>query len=124
MIIRDLPRLANNWRNTQNLDEYLRDHGTVAIADIDTRKLTRILREKGAQNGCLVTGSEINADEAIKSAQGFPGLKGMDLAQEVTTENAYQWEQSVWSLESGYQNKSGGKFKVVAYHFGVKHNIL
>ncbi|MCH2189997.1 MAG: glutamine-hydrolyzing carbamoyl-phosphate synthase small subunit [Gammaproteobacteria bacterium] len=124
LIIRDLPRLANNWRNTQNLDEYLRDHGTVAIADIDTRKLTRILREKGAQNGCLVTGSEINADEAIKSAQGFPGLKGMDLAQEVTTENAYQWEQSVWSLESGYQNKSGGKFKVVAYDFGVKHNIL
>ena len=124
LIIRDLPRLANNWRNTQNLDEYLREHGTVAIADIDTRKLTRILREKGAQNGCMVTGSDINADEAIQAAQAFPGLKGMDLAKEVTTENAYQWEQSVWSLESGYETKPAGKFKVVAYDFGVKHNIL
>ena len=124
LIIRDLPRLANNWRNTQNLDEYLREHGTVAIADIDTRKLTRILREKGAQNGCLITGSDINADEAIQAAQAFPGLKGMDLAKEVTTENAYQWEQSVWSLESGYETKPAGKYKVVAYDFGVKHNIL
>lgn len=137
LIIRDLPRLANNWRNTQNLDDYLKENNTIAIADIDTRQLTRMLREKGAQNGCLVAGSSIDqadADAAIKAAQGFPGLKGMDLAQEVTTQDAYQWEQSVWSLENGYENKpsgqlpdgklADGKLKVVAYDFGVKHNIL
>ncbi len=124
LIIRDLPRLANNWRNTQNLDDYLKDNSTVAIADIDTRKLTRILREKGAQNGCLMAGDKLDADAAIAAAKSFPGLKGMDLAKEVTTENAYQWEQAVWSLDSGYQNKTGGRYKVVAYDFGVKHNIL
>ena len=124
LIIRDLPRLANNWRNTQNLDEYLVENNTIAIADIDTRKLTRVLREKGAQNRCLVTGQDINEAEAVQAAKNFSGLKGLDLAQEVTTDNAYQWEQSVWSLEHGYANKEGGKYKVVAYDFGVKHNIL
>ncbi len=124
LIIRDLPRLANNWRNTQNLDDYLRANNTVAIADIDTRKLTRILREKGAQNGCLMAGDNLDADAAVAAAQGFPGLKGMDLAKEVTTDNAYQWEQSVWSLKDGYSDKPQGEFKVVAYDFGVKHNIL
>ena len=89
LIIRDLPRLANNWRNTQNLDEYLVENNTIAIADIDTRKLTRVLREKGAQNGCLVTGQDINKAKAVQAAKSFSGLKGLDLAQEVTTENAY-----------------------------------
>lgn len=124
LIIRDLPRMANNWRNTQNLDDYLKDNNTVAIADIDTRRLTRILREKGAQNGCLVAGANIDADAAIAAAQGFAGLKGMDLAKEVTTQEPYQWQQAEWSLEHGYQDKTGGQFKVVAYDFGVKHNIL
>lgn len=124
LIIRDLPRLANNWRNTQNLDDYLKENNTVAIADIDTRKLTRILREKGAQNGCLMAGENLDAEKAIAAAKSFLGLKGMDLAKDVSTKDAYQWEQSVWSLESGYANKSKGKYKVVAYDFGVKHNIL
>lgn len=124
LIIRDLPRMANNWRNTQNLDDYLKDNNTVAIADIDTRRLTRILREKGAQNGCLVAGENIDADAAIAAAQGFAGLKGMDLAKEVTTQEPYQWQQAEWSLEQGYQDKPNGQFKVVAYDFGVKHNIL
>ncbi len=124
LIVRDLPRMANNWRNTQNLDEYLKANNTVAIADIDTRQLTRLLREKGAQNGCLVAGSNIDAETAVAAAKGFPGLKGMDLAKVVTTQDSYQWEQSVWSLAEGYQNKSDGRFKVIAYDFGVKHNIL
>jgi len=124
LIIRDLPRLANNWRNTQNLDDYLKSNGTVAIAGLDTRQLTRILREKGAQNGCLVAGDSIDVDAAIMAAEKFPGLKGMDLAKQVTTASAYQWEQAVWSLEGGYTDKPQGRYKVVAYDFGVKHNIL
>lgn len=124
LIIRDLPRMANNWRNTQNLDEYLKANNTVAIADIDTRQLTRLLREKGAQSGCLVAGDNIDAEAAVAAAKAFPGLKGLDLAKEVSTQESYQWEQSVWSLTNGYQNKTGGQYKVVAYDFGVKHNIL
>ena len=124
LIIRDLPRLANSWRNTKNLDEYLIENNVVAIADIDTRQLTRLLREKGAQNGCLVTGDNIDADAAIAAAQGFAGLKGMDLAKEVTTEEPYKWEQSVWSLKDGFQKQTKSDFNVVAYDFGVKHNIL
>lgn len=124
LVIRDLPRLANNWRNTQNLDDYLKENNTVAVADIDTRQLTRILREKGAQSGCIVTGDNIDADSAVAAAQAFPGLKGMDLAKEVTTGEPYLWQQAEWSLASGYQNKADGKYKVIAYDFGVKHNIL
>ena len=124
LIIRDLPRLANSWRNTKNLDEYLVENNVVAIADIDTRQLTRVLREKGAQNGCIVAGDNIDADAAIAAAKGFPGLKGMDLAKEVTTEDSYKWEQSVWSLETGFQAQTKRNFKVIAYDFGVKHNIL
>ena len=124
LIIRDLPRLANNWRNTQNLDEYLVANNTVAIADIDTRKLTRILREKGAQNSCLVAGENLDPEAAVAKAKSFPGLKGMDLAKKVTTAESYKWEQSVWSLQAGYDHQKGGRFKVVAYDFGVKHNIL
>ena len=124
LIIRDLPRLANSWRNTKNLDEYLIENNVVAIADIDTRQLTRHLREKGAQNGCIVTGDNIDADAAVAAAQGFAGLKGMDLAKEVTTEEPYKWEQSVWSLKEGFEKQTKRDFKVVAYDFGVKHNIL
>lgn len=124
LIIRDLPRLASNWRNTENLPDYLRNNKVIAIADIDTRKLTRILREKGAQSGCLQAGDELDEQAAINAAQGFAGLKGLDLAQEVTTEEAYQWQQSVWSLQAGFAEPPETKFKVVAYDFGVKHNIL
>lgn len=124
LIIRDLPRMANNWRNTQNLDDYLKDNNTVAIADIDTRQLTRILREKGAQNGCLVAGDNLDADAAIAAAKSFAGLKGMDLAKEVTTQEHYKWQQGEWSLNDGFSDKPNGQFKVVAYDFGVKHNIL
>ena len=124
LIIRDLPRMANNWRNTQNLDSYLVENDTVAIADIDTRQLTRILREKGAQNGCLVAGDNIDAAAAVAAANAFSGLKGMDLAKEVTTQEPYSWSQAEWSLINGYQQKTDGNFKVVAYDFGVKHNIL
>lgn len=124
LIIRDLPRLANNWRNTQNLDDYLKANDTVGIADIDTRQLTRILREKGAQSGCIIAGDKLDADAAVAAAQAFPGLKGMDLAKEVSTTEAFQWQQAVWSLTKGYSEKSNGKYKVVAYDFGVKHNIL
>jgi len=124
LIIRHLPKLANNWRNTQNLDDYLLENEVVAIAGIDTRKLTRLLREKGAQNGCLIAGNDIDAEQAISKAKAFPGLKGMDIASQVTTEEAYQWEQGEWSLLNGYQNKTNAQYKVVAYDFGVKHNIL
>lgn len=127
LIIRDLPRLANNWRNTQNLGDYLKENNTVAIADIDTRQLTRILREKGAQNGCLIANdnlTEEDAQTAIAQAKSFSGLKGLDLAKEVTTDNPYKWEQAEWSLVNGYADKPNGQYKVVAYDFGVKHNIL
>lgn len=124
LIIRDLPRMANNWRNTQTLEDYLASNEVVAISDIDTRQLTRLLREKGALGGCIVAGDRIDPDAAVKLAQNFPGLKGLDLARQVTTDSAYQWDQSTWSLNHGYQGQTEHTFKVVAYDFGVKHNIL
>lgn len=124
LIVRNLPRLASNWRNSESLSDYLNRNSVIAIANIDTRQLTRILREKGAQNGCLITGDSIDVEEAIAAARSFPGLKGMDLAKEVTTEQPYSWNQSVWSLSEGYKNAHQSNFKVVAYDFGVKHNIL
>ncbi len=124
LIIRDLPRMASNWRNTENLSDYLARNELVAIADIDTRKLTRLLREKGAQNGCIMSGEQIDSAAAIKAAQSFPGLKGADLAQQVSSTETYQWDQSVWSLKAGYTPAATPRFKVVAYDFGVKHNIL
>lgn len=124
LIIRDLPRMANNWRNTQNLDDFLKQNNVVAIADIDTRQLTRLLREKGAQDGCIVTGDSIDAEAAVQAAQKFPGLKGMDLAKVVSSTEPYQWQQSTWSLKNGYAPAGDSKYKVVAYDFGVKHNIL
>jgi len=129
LVIRDLSRIASNWRSHEPLDEYLRRHGVVAIADIDTRRLTRILREKGAQNGCLVAGESIDAEAALAAARGFPGLKGMDLAKEVTTGRPYEWAQGSWTLEGGLPThpeplEEKLPFHVVAYDYGIKRNIL
>lgn len=128
LIIRDLPLLASNFRNQSSLSDYLKHNNILGIADIDTRRLTRILRDKGAQRGCIVTvqeDSQSKIDEALNAAKAFPGLKGMDLAKVVTTEKAYPWQDGVWSLESGYEkDKQNCKYHVVAYDFGAKHNIL
>jgi len=125
LIIRNLPLLASNWRSQQTLDEYLRGHGVVAIADIDTRCLTRILREKGTQNGCILAGDNIDEGVALAAARGFPGLKGMDLAKEVTVSNTYPWTQGSWTLENGLpEDAQNLPYHVVAYDFGVKRNIL
>jgi carbamoyl-phosphate synthase small subunit len=128
LIIRDQPALASNWRNEEPLGDYLKRHKVVAIADIDTRKLTRILREKGAQNGCIIAGN-IDEAKALQQAKAFPGLKGMDLAREVTTHNPYEWAQGTWSLESGLPDaphpiEEKLPHHVVAYDYGVKRNIL
>ncbi|MCL6415441.1 glutamine-hydrolyzing carbamoyl-phosphate synthase small subunit [Aestuariirhabdus sp. Z084] len=125
LIIRDLPLLASNWRNQQSLDDYLKERNVVAIADIDTRRLTRILREKGAQNGCIVAGDSVDEARALELAKAFPGLKGMDLAKEVTTDQQYQWTNGVWELETdSHPEVSELPYHVVAYDFGVKRNIL
>lgn len=122
LIIRDLPIRASNWRMEDTLSAYLQKHGIVAIAGIDTRKLTRILREKGAQAGCVMAG-EIDAAKAIAQAQSFPGLAGMDLAKVVSADQPYTWEQAKWTL-TGYKTAETPRYHVVAYDFGVKHNIL
>ena len=124
LVIRNLPLMASNWRNTQPLDEYLTANNVVAIADIDTRRLTRILREKGAQSGCIVAGNNIDEAAALAAAKGFAGLKGMDLAKEVTVKEAYNWTGSTWDLVEGNREKADGHLKVVAYDYGVKRNIL
>lgn len=98
LVIRDLPLIASNFRNTEDLSSYLKRHNIVAIADIDTRKLTRLLREKGAQNGCIIAGDNLDAALALEKAKAFPGLNGMDLAKEVTTTEAYSWTQGSWTL--------------------------
>lgn len=126
LIIRDLPLLASNFRNQQSLSDYLKANRVVGIADIDTRKLTRILREKGAQAGCILVGEQ-DVDKALAAAKAFPGLKGMDLAKEVTTDKSYTWRKGTWRLESGLPvdtPESELKYKVVAYDYGVKQNIL
>ena len=125
LVIRDLPLIASNWRNELSLEDYLQANNVVAIADIDTRKLTRILREKGAQSGCIVAGDNINEAAAIKEAKSFAGLKGMDLAKEVTTDSTYEWKQASWTLADGLPADSKDlPFHVVAYDYGVKTNIL
>ncbi|WJG08027.1 glutamine-hydrolyzing carbamoyl-phosphate synthase small subunit [Aliiglaciecola sp. LCG003] len=128
LIIRDLPLLASNFRNQSSLSDYLKDNNIVGIADIDTRRLTRILRDKGAQRGCIVTVDDFSqqaVDDGIKASLAFPGLKGMDLAKAVTTDKSYEWRDGVWSLEDGYEkDKQDCQFHVVAYDFGAKHNIL
>ncbi len=122
LVIRDLSMTVSNWRKTQSLSDYLKANNVVAIAGIDTRKLTRILREKGAQNGCIATGTDEAA--ALKAARGFAGLVGMDLAREVTCAKAYAWTQREWELGVGYPEVAHTKFHVVAYDFGMKRNIL
>ena len=123
LVIRDLSFIASNWRNTQTLPEYLKEHGVVAIAEIDTRKLTRILREKGAQPGCLMAGN-INESEALKQANEFPGLAGMDLAKVVSCNKSYEWIEGEKELGQNYQAKNSFRFHVAALDFGIKQNIL
>ena len=127
LIIKDLPRLTSNFRTKQTLAEYLQASNIVAIADIDTRKLTRILREKGAQNGAIVAGEtniEAATAKALELARGFPGLAGMDLAKVVSTRQAYNWTETEWKLGRGYGQQITPKFHVVAFDYGVKYNIL
>ena len=125
MIIKQAPYLPSNWRNEQSLTDYLAANRVVAIANIDTRRLTRLLRDKGAQDGCILAGGRLEEGRALELAREFPGLKGMDLAREVTTTQNYNWQESVWSLEEGYGQVAGArKRKVVAMDFGVKKNIL
>ncbi|WP_456291972.1 glutamine-hydrolyzing carbamoyl-phosphate synthase small subunit [Pseudomonas sp. AK106] len=127
LVIRDLPLVASNWRNKMPLAEYLKANKTVAIAGIDTRRLTRILRERGAQNGCIMAGDNISEEAAIAAARGFPGLKGMDLAKEVSTKDTYEWRSTVWNLQSDSSPEVAAadlKYHVVAWDYGVKLNIL
>ncbi|AUO21181.1 MULTISPECIES: glutamine-hydrolyzing carbamoyl-phosphate synthase small subunit [Pseudomonas] len=127
LVIRDLPLVASNWRNTMSLSDYLKANNVVAIAGIDTRRLTRILREKGSQNGCIMAGDNISEEAAIAAAQGFPGLKGMDLAKVVSTKETYEWRSTVWDLKTDSHatiEASELPYHVVAYDYGIKHNIL
>jgi len=129
LIVRDLPVHASNWRMEASLGDYLVRHGVTAIADIDTRQLTRILREKGAQNSCIQAGDAIDEAAAIGAAKSFPGLQGMDLAREVTTPTPYEWTQGVWGLSAGGSDApppGDGRppVQVVAYDYGIKRNIL
>lgn len=127
LVIRDLPLVASNWRSEMTLAEYLNKNRVVAIADIDTRRLTRILREKGAQSGCIVAGDNIDQQAAIDKAKAFGGLKGLDLAKEVTTSESYSWTQGSWSVDTNAYAQHPPedlKYHVVAYDFGIKRNIL
>jgi len=124
LVIRDLPLLASNWRSEMSLEQYLEQHKVVAIADIDTRKLTRILRDKGAQRGCIIAGEAVDASIAEQHITQFPGLKGMDLAKEVSVHAKYAWTEGVWQLGQGRKQNNLGQKHVVAYDFGVKRNIL
>ena len=124
MIIRDLPLVASNFRSEQSLADYLVAHNTVCISDIDTRKLTRIIREKGAQAGCILTGDAVDEAAAIAEAQSFPGLKGMDLAKVVTTNGSYEWTEPTCQLGVASPARPDPKYHVVALDFGVKRNIL
>ena len=123
LVIRDLPLASSSWRETQGLSAYLKENGVVAIADIDTRKLTRILRESGAQGACIMAGA-VDEAEAVRLARSFPGLAGMDLAQVVSCDAPYEWDETEWDLEGGYGRQSEPKFHVVAIDYGVKRNIL
>jgi carbamoyl-phosphate synthase small subunit len=126
LVVRDLPRLHSNWRAQGDLSAYLKKNNVVGIAEIDTRKLTRILREKGAQNGCLVAG-EVDVDAALSRAKAFPGLAGMDLAKVVTTDKPYEWTEGSWQWakeQPGYRKVENPRFHVVAYDYGIKRNIL
>jgi len=123
LVIRDLPIASSNWRKTWTLPEYLERENVVAIADIDTRKLTRMLRDKGAQDGCIMAG-KIDDEAALKAAREFPGLVGMDLAKVVSCDQPYAWEEGTWTLGQGYGRPASPRFHVVAYDYGIKRNIL
>jgi len=127
LVIRDVPLFASNWRKTQDLSSYLRAQNVVAIAGIDTRKLTRILREQGAQDGCIMAGPHLTADDmaaALKAAREFPGLAGMDLAKVVSVKASYTWDETAWTLGRGYGRRDGSKHHIVAFDYGIKRNIL
>ncbi len=124
LVIRDLPLLASNWRSEKTLQQYLLDNKVVAIADIDTRKLTRLLRDKGAQRGCIMAGETVSVDVATRAIESFPGLKGMDLAKVVTVSESYEWIENIWTLQNGYTQGQHLTKHVVAYDFGIKRNIL
>jgi carbamoyl-phosphate synthase small subunit len=128
LVIRDLPAQISSWRATADLSTFLRDHNIVAIAGIDTRRLTRLLREKGAQNGCLLAparGQRLDRKAALRAARAFAGLKGMDLAKAVSTQRSYTWDEGGWERSKGYRAPpSNRRFRVIAYDFGVKRNIL
>jgi carbamoyl-phosphate synthase small subunit len=125
LVVRDCSRVASNWRSQQPLDSYLRERGAVAIAGIDTRRLTRLLREKGAQNGCIMAGDHPDPELALRLACEFPGLKGKDLAQAVTTTEPYEWSEGAWQLAgNSFPTARGTCYHVVAYDYGVKRNIL
>ena len=123
LVIRDLSLLTSSWRKQWTLSDYLQQHGVPAIADIDTRRLTRILRDKGAQDGCLMAG-RVDEMEALNAARGFPGLVGMDLAKVVSCKAPYEWDESVWALGEGHGPLADPRFHVVAYDYGIKRNIL
>jgi carbamoyl-phosphate synthase small subunit len=123
LIVRDLPRLHSSWRAQGDLGAYLKKHRIPGIADIDTRQLTRILRTKGAQNGCLMAG-DVSVDSALQKAKSFPGLAGMDLAKVVSTTKPYEWTEGTWQLGKGYRRVENPQFHVVAYDYGIKRNIL
>ncbi|HEY4638033.1 MAG TPA: glutamine-hydrolyzing carbamoyl-phosphate synthase small subunit, partial [Burkholderiales bacterium] len=123
LVVRDVPALMSSWRAERSLGDYLTERGVVAIADIDTRKLTRLLREKGAQSGCVMSG-EVSVDQALAAARAFPGLAGMDLAKEVTTREPFEWREGRWELGKGFHSLDAAKFHVVAYDYGIKRNIL
>ena len=124
LIVRDVPRRPSNWRSQVSLQDWLLQRGVVAISGIDTRKLTRILRERGAQNGALMAGDDINVDVALEAARKFPGLKGMDLAKVTSTDKAYSWNEGQLDLDSNTFVSAAPQYKVVAYDFGAKLNIL
>ena len=127
LVVRDLPAVASSWRRTDDLATWLRTNGVVAIADIDTRRLTRLLREKGAQNGCIVAGERLgdtDAANALARARAAPSMAGLDLAKVVSCREAYEWTSSTWALGAGYRPMGEPKYRVVAYDYGAKHNIL
>ncbi len=124
LIVRDVPLLSSNWREEEALPQYLARQGVVAIADIDTRRLTRLLRDKGAQNGCLAAGAAIDAEAALAAARGFAGLKGMDLAKVVSTAASYEWREGSYDLDRAAFGAPPARLRVAAYDFGVKRNIL
>jgi len=127
LVIRDLPLAHSNFRAAESLPEFMRRHELVGIAGIDTRRLTRLLREKGAQNGCILAvekGGKLDRKAALKAARAFPGLKGMDLAKVVTTRKSYMWDEGLWELGKGYAKPEPARFHVVAYDYGIKRNIL